>query len=291
VPAEAGHCVNRCPCAGLLVIVGALWSVGTVAAADLPPNTVAAFERYVRLTEARLGGELRGDAPFLWIDRLPERQRADADAKLRAGEIVVSALETRDAGKEVDIPDGMRHHWVGTIFIANVPMEQVVALMQGYDRYQDVYPPYVRRSTLIARDGDRFNVYLQLFMKKVVSAVLNTEYNVQYVPVGPNRMHVRSYTTRIAEVENPGTAEEREKPVGHDNGFLWRFNNYCGLEARNGDTYVQCETVSLSRDVPFGLGWLIRPFITGIPRESLEFTLGAMRMALTKGGRGRRTSP
>jgi len=34
-----------------------------------------------------------------------------------------------------------------------------------------------------------------------------------------------------------------------------------------------------------GLGWLIRPFVTGIPRESLEFTLTAMRAALSRSGR------
>src|SRR6202043_3168726 len=88
-------------------------------------------------------------------------------------------------------------------------------------------------------------------------------------------------TTRIAEVQHAGTSEEREKPVGHDNGFLWRFNNYCGLEERNDGTYVQCESVSLSRTIPAGLGWLIGPFVTSIPRESLEFTLQTMRGALT----------
>ena len=275
--------MKRYALVGLLVTIGSIWSVGTTAAADLRPNTTAAFDRYVRLTEARLESELRGDTPFLWIDRLPEAGRAEAEAKVRAGEIVVSALETRDAGMEIDIPDGLRHHWVGTSFIGGVSIERVVALMQGYDRYQDIYPPNVRRSRLIARDADRFTVYLQLFMKKILSVVLNTEYSVQYMRVAPTRVHVRSYATRIAEVDKPGTAEEREKPVGHDNGFLWRFNNYCGLEARNGGTYVQCETVSLSRDVPFGLGWVVKPFITGIPRESLEFTLTAMRTALANG--------
>jgi hypothetical protein len=39
--------------------------------------------------------------------------------------------------------------------------------------------------------------------------------------------------------------------------------------------------VSLSRRIPIGLGWLIDPFVTSIPRESLEFTLGAIR---TKAG-------
>ena len=286
--------MTRYPHLILVVAIGSIGSIGDVAAADLHPNTISAFDRYVRLTEARMDTELRGEAPFLWIDRVSESQRAEADARLRRGEIVVSALETRDGGKDVNIPGGLRHHWVGTVFIAGIPIEQAVALMQDYDRYDTVYSPNVRRSKLLAREGEHFSVYLQLFVKKVVSVVLNTEYDIRYVPVAPNRMHVRSYANRIAEVENPGTPQEHEKPVGNDNGFLWRFNNYCGLELRNGGTYMQCETVSLSRDVPFGLGWFIRPFITGIPKESLEFTLNAMRTALTKGRRAvdkRRADP
>ncbi len=35
-------------------------------------------------------------------------------------------------------------------------------------------------------------------------------------------------------------------------------------------TYVQCETVSLSRDIPTGVGWLVGPLVTSIPRESLR---------------------
>jgi hypothetical protein len=121
-------------------------------------------------------------------------------------------------------------------------------------------------------------------MKKVVSAVLNTEYDVRYVSVSPTRIEVRSAATRIAEVQHPEMLDQPEKPVGHDSGFLWRFNNYCELEERDQGTYAQCETVSLSRDIPTGLGWLIGPFVTSIPRESLEFTLQAMRRALTAGG-------
>jgi len=76
----------------------------------------------------------------------------------------------------------------------------------------------------------------------------------QYVAVNAQRMQVRSFTTRIAEVEDPDTAREREKPVGHDNGFLWRFNNYCSIEGRPEGAYVQCESISLSRSIPTGLG-------------------------------------
>ena len=90
-------------------------------------------------------------------------------------------------------------------------------------------------------------------------------------------MQVRSASTRIAEVADADTPRQREQPVGHDSGFLWRFNNYCALEERAEGTFVQCESISLSRDIPFGLGWLIGPFVNDVPRESLEFTLGAIR--------------
>ena len=52
--------------------------MGTVAhaeAADLHANTLAAFDRYVQLTEARIDDERRGTLPFLWIEGLPELQR------------------------------------------------------------------------------------------------------------------------------------------------------------------------------------------------------------------------
>ena len=117
-------------------------------------------------------------------------------------------------------------------------------------------------------------------MKKVVSVVLNTRYDVRYVRISATRAQVRSTATRIAEVDDADSGDEREKPVGHDNGFLWRFNNYCALEERDGGTYVQCESVSLSRSIPTGFGWLVGPFVSSVPQQSLEFTLTAMRNAL-----------
>jgi len=39
-------------------------------------------------------------------------------------------------------------------------------------------------------------------------------------------MYSRSYSTRIAEVEDAGTPEERERQVGDDHGYLWRLYTY-----------------------------------------------------------------
>jgi len=262
------------------LVFASLGIASSANATDLQPATTAAFDRYVQLTEKRMAEEIDGRAAFLWIDRQPEPQRREVSERLQRGEIVVSRLETRDRGAALKIPDGLGHHWIGTVFIPGASLDRVTSLMQAYEQYPTVYQPNVRRARINAHDGDRFQVYLQLFMKKVISVVLNTEYDVRYVRVSPQRMHVRSFTTRIAEVDDPDTPREREKPAGRDNGFLWRFNNYCSLEAREAGTYVQCESISLSRSIPIGLGWLVKPFVTGIPRESLEFTLGKMRARL-----------
>jgi hypothetical protein len=82
---------------------------------------------------------------------------------------------------------------------------------------------------------------------------------------------------RIAEVEHAGERDEREKTPGDDGGFLWRMETWWRMEERDGGTYVQSEVVSLTRDIPVALKWLIGPFVTSIPRETLAATLEATR--------------
>ena len=43
---------------------------------------------------------------------------------------------------------------------------------------------------------------------------------------------------------------------------------------------MECEAVSLTRDIPTGLGWMIEPIIRDLPRESLVNTLQKTKEAL-----------
>ena len=54
------------------------------------------------------------------------------------------------------------------------------------------------------------------------------------------------------------------------------------FEQEAGGTYMQCESVSLSREVPFVLQMIVGSFVTGVPRESLAFTLNAARQRLKR---------
>ena len=249
---------------------------------QLKPATVAAFDRYVRFSEQRMAGEERTRA-FLKLDSLPAAQAAVARTQMKNGEVVIDRLETRDSGRVIAVPDGLIHHWVGTVFVPGVTLAQTVAFLQDYDHQTKYYAPDVERSRLVARNGNDFKVFLRLRKKKIVTAVLDTDYDVMYRSLGAERAVCRSVSTRIAEVENAGTKNESEKPVGNDSGFMWRLNSYWRFEQREGGTYVQLEAISLTRDIPAGLSWLVAPFVNSIPRESLEFTLGRTRDGLMRG--------
>ena len=267
---------------GLLAVALALAGT-TPAVADLQQKTVDAFDRYVRLSESRMDAEEQTDQGFLYIDRLAPAQRAAADREARTASPFMARLETRDAGRRIEAPDGLIHHWVGVIFMPGVTVDQAVALMQAYDRHADVFAPVIVRSKLLAHDGDRFRFYLRFYVKKVIGVTTDTEHEAVFGRPAPNRAFSRLHSTRVAEVENAGTPTERVKPAGTGRGFLWRLNTYWRFAERDGGTWVQCESITLTRSIPTGFGWLIGGFVTEIPKESLTFTLATARKALVKG--------
>jgi hypothetical protein len=251
--------------------------------AELQQKTVDAFDKYVRLTEARMDAEERGESGFLYIDRLGPAQKDAAVRQARGAAPFIARLETRDGTKDIDLPDGLVHHWVGVIFMPGVTVGDAVALMQAYDKHAEVFAPAIVRSKLLARDGDRFRFYLRFYLKKVIGVTTDTEHEGVFGRAAPDRVYSRLHSTRVAEVDNAGTPSERQKPPGTGHGFLWRLNTYWRFAQDAGGTWVQCESVTLTRDIPFIFSWMIRPFVTEIPKESLTFTLVSLRKALVKG--------
>jgi hypothetical protein len=253
---------------------------GEPAAAQLKKETAQAFDRYVEVTEARNAAELARGSRLLWVEDLPEAERSDAYAALKRGEVKIQKLDTRENGKPIRAPGGLIHHWTGVIFIPGAKLDDVLAILEDYDRHAEYYAPDVERSKMESRDGGHFKVFLRFRRHKVITVVLNTEHDVRYFRDAPGQAHSRSSALRIAEVENAGKDDEREKQPGDDDGFLWRMETWWRMEERNGGVYVQSEVASLTRDIPTGLGWLIGPFVTGIPKETLTFTLEATRKAV-----------
>lgn len=262
---------------------GAATAIPAPAPAQLKAATADAFGRYIHLNQTRNDEELKQGASLLWIDGLPEAGRAQAYADLKRGEVKVRKLETRENDSAtIACPGGIIHHWAGVVFIPGVKLQDVLAVLQDYNHHAEYYAPDVESSKLESRDGDHFRVFLRFRRHKVITVVLDTQHDVRYFRDSESRAHSRSSAIRIAQVENLGKPGEREKTPGDDDGFLWRMETWWRMVEGDGGVYVQSEVVSLTRDIPAGLGWLIGPFVTSIPKESLTFTLDATRRAVKK---------
>jgi hypothetical protein len=264
---------------GSLALIALLlvWLTLPLAARQLKPATLAAFEKYVKLTEARMAGEVNGTSPFLWVDRQPESQRTQFYARLKRGEVLAHRLQTRDGNSEIRVNDGMIHHWVGTILLPGATMEKVMAFVQDYGNYSKYFAPTIVRSRVISQTKDRFEVAMRTSTKKVITVTIDADYVIDYRPLGDGRVYTRSEARNFFEVAEPGTPQERRTPAEQGKGYLWRLNNYCSFVARSEGVYEQCESISLTTDIPWYLNWIVSPFVTSVPRETLEFTLGRVR--------------
>ena len=229
-------------------------------------------------------GELAPGGVFLWIDGLPEAGRDEAYARLQRGEVVSARLQTPDPSGQSSTPGALIHHWVGTVFIPGASLRQVLALVQDYDHHSEYYKPQVENSKALEHMGEDFKVHMRLMQKKIITVVLDTEYTVHYQHLDAARAFSDSHSTRIAEVAHPGEANEQPLPPGKDDGFLWRLNSYWRFSEADHGVYIQCEAISLTRDIPAGLNWMIAPFIESIPKDSLEFTLQSTRNAVMRAG-------
>jgi hypothetical protein len=261
----------------VLLVAGTIVLVALPAhGARLQPETVAAFDRYIGATEERMADDLR-EGRFLAVDRLPETARQKTYAQLRQGQIYIQQLHTQP---EVQVPGGLIHHWVGVTFIPGASLAQTVAVLEDYDNHKNVYKPDVRQSKLLEHSGSQFNVYLQLQRKSLVTVVVDANFDIQHTLLGTTRATSKSYSTRIAEVANPGKPDEHELPVGNDHGYIWRLYSYWRIEEKDGGAYIQVESVGLSRSIPWVFAWLVNPLLESIPRGVLSDVLVATRRAV-----------
>ncbi len=251
-----------------------------VATTELRAATIAAWQQYERQVDDRYGRPAAADTFFVQdAFKLAPGWRA----RVAGGHVSMVRVPSFAPGApEPSVPDGGIHHWAGAVFVPGVTLDQVLRYLNDRAGRESEAFEDVVSSKLIARDGDRLNIYMKLRRENVIVVTYNTEHAVEYRRLGEARASSRSVATKIAELDKAGTAQEREKPAGSDHGFLWRLNAYWRYEQMNGGVLIECESVSLSRDVPFGLGWLVNPKVEGIAKESLQKTLVSLRTELSK---------
>jgi hypothetical protein len=240
----------------------------------LKPKTLAEFEAYAHKVETEELTSQWRSAHFLRIDGDPaNRQRVlDGELSIREGTEV----------NPVDIADGLIHDWIGDVFLPNTSMQKVVAMLQDFNKHAAIYSE-ITQSRLLSRNGNSVSGYWRLEKKdQVIPIVLDVIDDAKYEEISPGKWVSHSYAKNIVEVENAGKLNEKKLRSGRGNGFLWRLYAYWSLESTNGGVLAECRTLSLSRGIPIGLGWMIKPFVKNFPRESLTATLNETRTALNR---------
>jgi len=225
--------------------------------ARLTPETATAFDHYAAEVETRI--------------MAPQHDR------LRDGEI---------RNKEVDVPGGLLQDCTGAIYLPGATLAQVKAMLQDYGNYKNYYQPEVIESKQIGHQDDEYDVFLRLYKKYILTVVLNTNYHARFVQPDAQHLYVLSRSTRITEAKDAKHPDAGEHDVGNDTGLLWRLNSYWRFEQEDGWVYAECEAVSLSRDVPAMVGWMIKGFLQKFPKESMFNTLKGTKTAVLSRKRG-----
>ena len=246
-------------------------------AAELQPGTLKAWSASVQDAERRISTELASGKGFLALDFQDPRAAAKERNSILAGEIPVRQVLDSNAAK---IPDGMIHHWRGSVFIPGVTLDYVLSRVEN-PRPEDTKQEDVLESRILDSSPGQLKLFLKLQRSKIVTVVYNTEHVVRYRRHGTARASSSSIATKIAEIENFRESTERQKPEGRDHGYLWRMNSYWRYQEVKGGVIVECESMTLSRSIPSVLEYMVRPMIGSIARESMRRTLDSLRARMS----------
>jgi len=223
--------------------------------ATLQPKTVAAFDQYFQGVESAT------------------RARAASVSPLSAQ---AEGVTPHAAGKDTR-GNGMIHDWSAIAFVPGAKKAQAIAILEGFDRHPSVYPE-VLEGRVEKRDSGGLVGFHRIRKKKVIEVTLEARYRVEPVKAAANRYASRSVATEIVEID-----KDNRRPPGHDHGFLWRLNTFWILEETPKGLWMECRSVSLTRDTPVGLGWAINPIARDLPKESLLALMEATKRALQAG--------
>ena len=264
-----------------LLIAGWLIASAPAFASEMKPATNAAFDHYIVLTEARIAtDDHKGN--FLVIDGLSPDARQRAYADLRQGKLFIEQTHSKDDGRNVTIPDGLIHHWIGIVFIPNANLVETLSLLQDADHYKDVFQPTVRRSHLVSWGENELKISEQFYHKTIVTIAVNTDFDAHYKFLDSNHLVCWAHSTRAAEVDRVGQSDEHELAPGDGHGYLWRMNTYWHIEQKDGGVYLQVETIALTRTIPLGLEWMVAPLIKSIPHGTMAGFLNTTRSTITQ---------
>jgi hypothetical protein len=230
----------------------------------LAAETLAEFDKYQTEVDQEWNLQIGGQRAFQWIQSQTEKAQA-----VRNGKVVTHAFTGKDG---LSVKSGLIHDWVGAVFLPGQKLEGVRDFLLDTSRHTAAYPE-LRSAATLSRNGDRSVTRLRIVKKKIITAVLDIEYENNWRQPAPGKWAFAARSRKVQEVADSGTSKERMLPADTGHGFVWRMNSQWLLRQEPEGVMAELRVVSLSRDTPRGLGWIIRPLIRDFPAEGITSTL------------------
>jgi hypothetical protein len=181
----------------------------------------------------------------------------------------------------VTLPGGLIQDWVGAVFVPKTNLQETMRVVQDYPRHTEIYKPDVTEVKGLSHTDNDFLVRTRAVKSKfLIADVLNIDNQIHFVPLDSKRVYSRSASQRVAEIGDAGKPNEHELPPGHDRGLMWRINGYWFFEESDGGVFITCESITLTRDVPFLMAKLLGPIVHELPAEGLKNSLEQTRKAI-----------
>jgi hypothetical protein len=275
---QSAHAKDR----GLPALLPAALLLSAVAAlgAAPEPETVKAWDQYYAWANQKVEREMSDPRRFLIEDFLAAADQAAIRQELECGGIVVRRITgCIPSGARFHVPHGEIHHWWGAVLVPDVKLAEVIAFAQDYEHQAGRFAD-VEKSRLLKKEGNHFEFFFRLRRTKAfVTVYYNSWQECDYFHKGNGRAWSRSKATKIAELADAGTPNEREKSAAEDRGYLSRLVSWWRFEQTGKGVIVECESASLSRDIPMIISLIpgVASYIRATPRESLESVLSTIR--------------
>jgi hypothetical protein len=242
-------------------------------ATDLQPDTLKAWDDYVKMADNQLRSRLSGAQPFLWTDE-------SSDRKLRVSREEIVVRPVLENGTK-SVPNGLIHHWIGAIFIPAATIPQLSSTLNDYSRYKDIFKPAVADSRLL-RCTDEGQEISMIWQRRVlfVNAAVEVRYTSRHTTLDPQRGYNIADTVQVREIQKYGDPGQQFLPPDTGSGFIWRLHSIARYQEREGGVYLELEAMALTRDIPGTLKWLVSPVVKHLSINSMATSLRETRDAI-----------
>jgi len=261
------------PSSSALAVLLVLCTATGASSSELPEDMLAAWGQYIGAIDAQLKTASVADRPFLQLDQSPAQLR-----KVQRGEVSVSQIKTPAAQR---ILHGLIHDWIGTVFIPDATVADVLTVARNYDQYPKWYGPTIAQANVLDRSvgQDRYTIrYVRTVLW--VTVVMEAEYESHYFPLDETNGYSATRSVRINEIQDYGRPGQRKAPADDGSGYLWRTYTVSRYQQRDNGVFIEQENIALGRSIPAAFRWVVEPAVRHLAKDLLEKSLQQTRDAV-----------